>query len=456
MANYGKLVAAMESEGAIGGAGTDEDAVAAAETATEVEQTSSETNEVANNVTEVDTGIGNAAEAAEGLAEVQDTVAEKVESGEGMTESEAEFAEMAVEAYCKMVGISAKKSRIFPTMENFGGKGSRLRATKLVLEGISDTLKTIWEAIKAAIARAIEMVKSFFNGFIKSRESLEKHYNNLEQRLSDLPSNAKKNKDSFSTCAALFTYDGKSNKDTIKTILEGSNSLLVSIPSAVTDVTSMVQKGYELAATQSVSNGDWGAKMSEAIVKIAKETSTGGTARTAKDGADGSVTITENCPLVDNHRLVVQHTAAKENGTPKLKVSIEKSEIGSKDLSSSITAPDAGEMKDILKQGRNTLKLLREHDRTSGLAIKAMENMKKHADDMIKISGEIKVAATTDTSKQSDEKEKARKMSTIVKDMTSTLLEFAAKAPNYVFKAAKGAADYVAAGMSNMKVENKN
>ena len=456
MAKYGRLVMAMESEGAVG-AGTDADDVAAAETATELEQNTSETTEVANSVAEVDTGINTAGEAAEGLTEVQDAVEEKVESGEGLTETEAEFAEMAVEAYCRMVGISAREQRIFPSMESFGGKSSRLRASKLALEGIGDTLKRIWEAIKAAIARAIEMVKSFFNGFIKSRESLEKHYNNLEQRLSDLPSNAKKDKDSFSTCASTFTNNGKADVNTVKMIIQNGGELLGWVPSAVDDMKTLVETGYEMAKNKSISKGDWGAKIGDAVAKIANSTKDGtnGKARSSKETGDKAVTIKECGAYVENQRMIVHYTAAKDDASPKLKITFEKSDMGSKEMASTIKAPSKEEMKDVLSDGRALLKALRDSDRTFGSNIKALEEMKRHTEEMIKLTGNINVASTTDASDQNDEKEKSRKMSVVVKDITSTLLDLSAKAPTMSFKACKGAADYVAAGIANMKVENK-
>lgn len=117
-----------------------------------------ETNEVADTVEETAAQIEEATEGAEDLEKLGDAVAGTVEEG-GMTPATAEVVDVAVESICKRLGISRK---VVPAFESFGSKSTRLQSTKVAMEGIAETARSIWDAIMRAIKKAYDYVVEFF------------------------------------------------------------------------------------------------------------------------------------------------------------------------------------------------------------------------------------------------------------------------------------------------------
>lgn len=120
----------------------------------DVTEAQQETEEAADTVEE-------AVAAVEELSDVAGVMEDSIEEGEGLTEDAAEIAEVAVESICARLGYKPAKKPI-PSMESFGSTSSRLEATKYALEGISDTIKKIWEAIKGFFVRIWDGIKSLW------------------------------------------------------------------------------------------------------------------------------------------------------------------------------------------------------------------------------------------------------------------------------------------------------
>lgn len=120
--------------------------------------------------------VDEAVAAIEELSEVADVMADATEGGEGLTEDAAEIAEVAVEAICARLGYKPSKKPI-PSMEAFGSTSSRLDATKYAMEGIADTIRNIWNAIKGFFSRIWEGIKGLwarlFDANVKSKKRAE-------------------------------------------------------------------------------------------------------------------------------------------------------------------------------------------------------------------------------------------------------------------------------------------
>ena len=450
----------MENDGAIGGAG-DADLVDAANTATEVEAGAAESAEVEHSVADIDTGISDAGEAADGLAEVQGEVADAVASGDGLSEREARLAEMAVEGYCKMVGINARKERLFPSMENFGGRHSKLAATRIVLESVGETLKRIWEAIKAAVARVIEWIKSFFNGMLKNVDQLAKHIANLEKRVDEIPSNAKTKNNSFSTGAKIFCIDGTAKFDHLNTIVTNSVGFLTAAGGINDGVKELMHDAFYSDSTGGVEQTKKGdllggvgfqhKYLSNFVQDTCAKLEKAGKTPKLKDlkAAENEKLIAFG-PLPDGMLICVR----KSEGDDKQKVTV-KLERNESPSANSIEAPTKAQMQTALKDVKGPLDELKKFDRTSKSAQKTLEEMMAHANKMSKLAGDSAAAQKTDKTESDAAREGVEKKNKEFTDQINTMKSISVDAPAMAFKAIKGVADYVAAGVNNMKVDSK-
>lgn len=69
------------------------------------------------------------------------------------------------------------------SLESFGGESECSAATQLSMEGIKDTIKKIWEAIKRAVGNAIRAVSDFFAKLFKGVDKLEKKSKSLKEEI---------------------------------------------------------------------------------------------------------------------------------------------------------------------------------------------------------------------------------------------------------------------------------
>lgn len=119
-----------------------------------------EMNDAAAEVADVDEGITEAVDTAETLDAMQDSMAEAVEEG-GISEPAADAIRVAVEHMTSRLGFP-RSVKVFPAMEGFSDKATRVQSTKIAMESIGENVKKIWAAIVAAFDRAVEWVKKFF------------------------------------------------------------------------------------------------------------------------------------------------------------------------------------------------------------------------------------------------------------------------------------------------------
>jgi hypothetical protein len=118
--------------------------------------------------------------------EIQTTLQGMVSAGEGMDRRTALAYQQAFKGL-----IGTVLPNPVGTVENFGGDAQRLEATKRTLQGIADTLKKIWEAIKAAVVRGIAAIKDFFAKLFGGTDSLKKRAEALRKKIADAKSEGK-------------------------------------------------------------------------------------------------------------------------------------------------------------------------------------------------------------------------------------------------------------------------
>lgn len=414
-----KLVLAMESDGATAG---DNDDVEAANTATEVEAGAAELTEVEGEVGEYADGIDTSISATEELGEVNDVLAAGVESGEGVSEETAKMAEIAVEAICAKVGISARQARIMPAMESFGSTNSRLTATKLAMETIKETATRIWEAIKKAAIHIWNVIKSFFAGLLKNRSMLEKHLKNLQERQSK--ANGAPKKKTFTNGAKAFSIDGKANFMTVQRIVTEASK----IPAMA-------------------------GKLSEVIISV---TSDSFVVKSIVPQFTAALSAVKGAPAGDNKtaygkfadgRAVVFTTPKDDKQIPTLAI-----ETIEKNPAKEIDAPTKDQIATVLKDALDTLSTLKEFDKISKTMEKAMKAAADFSEKMVKIGGEVEVA-------KADQKgtivEDASKLASNVRAINNMASKVSVAFPSLMFAAVKSAADYANAGLYNLEEEKK-
>lgn len=120
--------------------------------------------------------------AAEEIVETVEEVAEADgEGGEGLTEGEAIIAEEALKICMRR--LAPGREQILPSMESFRSANSRKTATRVGLEGVVDTIKSVWEKIIQAIKAMWDKLVAFFKKITNANTSLEKAAKALKDKI---------------------------------------------------------------------------------------------------------------------------------------------------------------------------------------------------------------------------------------------------------------------------------
>lgn len=417
-----KLVLEMEAgDGVVG----DNDEVEAANTATEVEATTSELGDIDGEVSEYSDGIDASVGATEELGEVNDVLAAGVESGEGVSEETAKMAEIAVEAICAKVGISAREARIMPAMESFGSTNSRLTATRLAMEGIKETAKRVWEAIKKACIHVWNVIKSFFAGLFKSRSMLEKHLKNLKDRANVAKGDPKEKK--MSSGAKAFSVKGKATVDNVAKVLADSLQMLT------ISVTISEQLASNTAAV--LVNDDLVYNAYDMFTKLPAGMDESKAGKGGK--AYGSLV---------NGRAIVVTLDKSDKKEHKTSINVE---VVEKNFAKEIEAPTKVQILQVIDAAQATLKALINYDKVSKNLEKINKTLVNTTDtilsEMNKGSDNLGETVPEEKTKQQDN----------VRAINSLIAKLGTACPNLVFSACKSAADYANAGINNLGEKDK-
>lgn len=186
------LIAAME-EAQNDNLGS-EDLEQAVDNAVEVSSEVADINEVAEGVSSDAGEVENAIDDTDELQAIGDVAQEAVESGEGLSEQAAEVATIAIERIHQRLGFRGKQ-RIVAATESFGHANTRLHSTKLVVEGIVDTLKSVWASIKAMAKRIWDKIVTIFARLTNNGKALRDQIENLKKRANNLAPNAEMKED---------------------------------------------------------------------------------------------------------------------------------------------------------------------------------------------------------------------------------------------------------------------
>ena len=432
------LVFAMEDDQVI----TDE----VVENTGEIEAGAAEVVQQAGEVEELQAAIEDAEEGAETLGQIEGVLEESAESGEGVDETAAEIAEVAVESICARLGIRAAK-KSFPAMEAFGSSNSRLSATKIALEGIGEHIKRIWEAIKSAIIRLVEKVKSFFIGLLKNTGLVITHLEKLLERAKSLPDDAKpKNADlSNKSLARAFSIDKKADLNTAKKIVANGGKLLESAK-VLADASAKFSGEIEKAAGEASVEGGYDkarealeTNVTTSLIALGKLASSHGSA-----GEDKEKTLTYYGPFVGTRVLALKNDVKTMGEDTYHDFSLTVTTYD-KIEADKITALKREEVYDLVKQGLSLMDQLKAFEKAQKEIQKTSDNVRKAAE-----------KATSSLNKAADEEKdavKSRALKSISKDVTnvnSITASVGVAIPATVFATGKAVADYASASIANL------
>ena len=433
------LVFAMEDDTVVENTGTPE-------AAAEVEAGAAEVVQQTGEVEELQAAIEDAEEGAETLEKIEGVLEESAESGEGVNETAAEIAEVAVESICARLGIRTSKS--FPAMEAFGSQNSRLSATKIALENIGEHIKRIWEAIKAAVKRLIEKVKSFFLGLIKNTGLLIKHLEALQERVKNVPDGATPSKNvlEIPSLAKAFSVNKKADLSTAKTILANSTKLFETakkVSTASSEFSAAILKASESASTEGAYQSS--RESLQKAIQAATE-QLGSVARAQGGGVTVKETgITYYGPFAGTRVLALKN-AVKKFGDEEVRDFSLSITTYDKIEAESITALKRDEIYGLLKDGLTLLDQLKAFEKTQ-------KEVQKTADN-VEASSAKAASAIGKVADKEEDTAKSRALRSIASDVNSLNQNIGAISvaiPAAIFAAGKAVGDYASASIANLK-----
>lgn len=129
------------------------------------------------------------------------------------------------------------------SLESFGGESECSAATQLSMEGIKDTIKKIWEAIKRAVSNTIKAVSDFFAKLFGGADALEKKVKSLKEGL------AKAKSDKYTASNEKFKAPGAdrlelNGKFDVPTVLKSSGMIAKQAIGTVEDIAETTDKFY--------------------------------------------------------------------------------------------------------------------------------------------------------------------------------------------------------------------
>lgn len=447
------IVAAMEEADNLAAVPADE--VEAAEVATTVADDSAvvqaEGSDIGVSVAEIEDAV----QGGEELEAVGEVAADAVESGEGLTEDGAQMASIAIESIRNRLGFS-RTTKVVPACESFGNTDTRVMSTRIVVEGVSETLTTIWKAIKAAVQRVWDKIKSFFAKLFSSTGMLEKHITGLQDRARKLPNGSKKKENKIkSGIAAKISVGGKANLSTFETVA-GNTAKLVAFARAVSES----QKTASAAASSLAGS----AIDAESVKKFLAVQTTAGSAlirsanfskvqgglagaeQKTKEKAKGKVKNVEAYgPFVGNSVLMVYEIEDTFMGTAYSHGRLAFEQAPGK-AAEEVEALDQQGIESVLGEAKKIVLALQDFKKVQDEYDAITKSIVKVADTVMNNAGKI----LDKTGSSSETRQGLQELKAQVNANISGLNAFGNRAPALMFDLARTAADYASISIRNL------
>lgn len=316
-------------------------------------------------------------EISEGLESILISMESAMQDG-GLSPQSALFMQHAVQAHVGRLGMSA--GDVTPSMESFGGASGQAAATTISMEGIGDTIKKIWLAIKNAVAKAIQAVKNFFAKIFGGVGKLKSRIDSLKTTVAGLT--AFDGSDIKVPNANTLRYKGKAD---ISSIINGLKATDSQLGKVVPDMIAAANEFYGVKVARILARSEMNEEGKEALQQELA-TTTEETTQTIAKIVQVSNVFSGDAVLRASVTANSEHGAASNVKAPRLVKG-----FGFKAIDDSATeakAPTKSEMEAILKLAADMVAKL--EDRKKGLEglTKAREEASKKTD--AKVDGWMK------------------------------------------------------------------
>lgn len=148
---------------------------------------------------------------------------------EGINQVAAELSMISIEDICNKLGFKTSYQPI-PAVECFDR--DNIVATRLAVEGLSDTISKIWNSIKTGFSNMVNKIIDFIDELSNNTKSLQTKLTTIEHELDKLSSKGSKRSDTINNkiLATAFNYNSKSSYYTGSRILHNTKVTVDAAP----------------------------------------------------------------------------------------------------------------------------------------------------------------------------------------------------------------------------------
>lgn len=420
------------------------DQTEAAEVAVDVAEEAAEISETSGEVDATVADVSDAVAADEELSDIAEVAEEAVESGEGLDQTSAQVASIAIETIRNRMGIYSE-STVVPALESFGNTNTRMVSTKLVVEGIGDTLKRIWAAIKAAAIRIWDKIKLFVAKLFNATGMLIKHIKTLQERASKISESAKPSEKTLkaSGLAKALAAKDANGKEALKTI-SGNSAKFLDVAKKSGEVTKNLVGRVQKLAEGSMSEEsllksiDEIKDLSKTNFKTVADQSGLETIGSRAEFKEGMAV--KYGPFAGNLALMVK--LENIDGVSHSVVSF-ASDLDK--VASELNALTLPEVKEVLNIAMASAKSVEDFKKFQSANEEIVKSTVKVADTVLKQADKLSAGE-----KNAETRKALALCKKSVNGAISVLNTIAARAPSITFATAKAAADYASMSMRNL------
>lgn len=211
-------------------------------------------------------------------ADTLDGIADKMEASEetgGLDETAAAITEVAVESLYKRLGVKRRKP--MPAMESFGSQSNRVKATRIAVESIRDTLKKVWDGVVAMLVKIGEYLKKFYDAMFSGAAKMVERAKGLISKIKgndgievvELSEEEAAKYDAL--FAAIANKDGVVDVDYVEKELDAAGNAVDAAAKAVKEAATDVESGDAAKAMAAGAETLDGAKsVTEAFSKMSE------------------------------------------------------------------------------------------------------------------------------------------------------------------------------------------
>lgn len=170
--------------------------------------------------TEIEDDVESLGEARIALERYSEILHRGIDNG-GVSRETAEVITFGMEQYNTMLGVTSEEEELVPSLEAFGGSGSRMEATKKMANTAVEKIKKLVAFIKGAMKALIAAVKSTWQKINVAGIALKEKADKTAAKAAKLDASTRKNETVKIKGSVLFkdgTYIGKEFEQAAKTV----------------------------------------------------------------------------------------------------------------------------------------------------------------------------------------------------------------------------------------------